>query len=304
MRLIFMGTPHFAVPALQALLDAGHDVVAVYSQPPRPAGRGQQLTPSPVHQLAESHSIPVHTPISLKSEEEQAIFAAYQADAAIVAAYGLLLPQAILDAPKSGCINIHPSNLPRWRGAAPIQRTIMAGDTSTAMCIMQMEAGLDTGPVLSRTPVDIAPGTTGAQLHDQMSALGATCLVDVLATLESITPEVQATEGVTYASKVTKAESPINWAKPAPEIQQHILGLNPAPAANFTFNGEVVKVLRAEAIECHTATPGLLLTNDGVIACGSGALKLIEIQRPGKKPMLLRDALHGWHLAAGTQLEF
>jgi methionyl-tRNA formyltransferase len=293
MRLIFMGTPHFAVPALQALLNGGHEVVAVYSQPPRPAG------------------IPVHTPVSLKGADEQAIFAAYTADAAIVAAYGLLLPQPILDAPKLGCINIHPSDLPRWRGAAPLQRTIMAGDTHTAMCIMQMEAGLDTGPVLLRHPVGLKPETTTAQLHDAMSKLGAECLLKVLADLPGHPPVVQSTDGVTYATKISKAEARLDWRRTAQELQQHVLGLNPAPGANFMHDGEQVKVLQAKAVITPfiQADPGTVISGDGfapvgsLIACGKDALQLIEIQRPGKKALPFEAATLGWPvLTVGTQL--
>ena len=301
MRLIFMGTPHFAVPTLQALIDSAHEVIAVYSQPPRPAGRGQKLTASPVHQLAEAHGITVHTPVSLKNPEAQQIFSAYQADAAIVAAYGLLLPQAILDAPKQGCINIHPSNLPRWRGAAPLQRTIMAGDTETAMCIMQMEAGLDTGPVLLRQPISIPPGTTTAMLHDQMSHLGATSLLKVLNELPALTAQFQSAEGVTYATKISKAEARIDWKQPAQHVQQLVLGLNPAPGAYFSHGGEHIKVLLGEAV-ANQGSPGTLIA-EATIACGEGALRLIEIQRPGKKPQPISEALRGWNFPMGTVLE-
>ncbi len=299
MRLIFMGTPDFAVPTLQALIDAPeYEVVAVYSQPPRPAGRGQKLTPSPVQQLAEAHSIPVHTPITLKTPEAQAIFAAHGADAAIVAAYGLLLPQAILDAPRFGCINLHPSDLPRWRGAAPLQRTIMAGDRHTAMCIMQMEAGLDTGPVLHREPVSLEQGTTAGELHDLMSALGAKCLLQVLREVASGTTRAtpQSEEGVTYAAKITKAEAEIDWQDTAESLQHKILGLNPAPGAWFLHQGEAIKVLRAAPTK-GSAAPGTVLDPTGIIACGTGALRLLEIQRPGKKAMRIEEALRGgWKL--------
>lgn len=300
-----MGTPAFAVPCLQALLDAPeHEILAVYSQPPRPAGRGQKLTPSPIQKLAEAYGIPVHTPASLKEPEALALFSAYRADAAIVAAYGLLLPPPILSAPKHGCINIHPSDLPRWRGAAPIQRTLMAGDTHTAMCIMQMAAGLDTGPVLSREPVELSPRTTAGQLHDLMSALGAKCLLHVLRQIADGTAraEPQTEEGVTYATKITKAEARLDWHEPAVSLMHKIHGLNPAPGAYFTHGGETVKLLRAEAAFAPAATPGTML-EPGLVACGEGALRLLEIQRPGKKPMRIEDALHGWSLVAGTVLE-
>ncbi len=295
-----MGTPAFAMPTLQALLDApDHEVVAVYSQPPRPAGRGQKLTPSPVQTLAESYGIPVHTPVSLKTLETQTLFAAHRADAAIVAAYGLLLPPAILSAPKYGCINIHPSDLPRWRGAAPIQRTLMAGDTTTAMCIMQMASGLDTGPVLSREPVALSAKTTAGELHGLMSALGAKCLLRVLREVADGTAraEPQTEEGVTYAAKINKAEAQLDWREPALALMHKIHGLNPAPGAWFTHANEAIKIFRAEAAFAPAAEPGTIL-EPNLIACGEGALRLIEIQRPGKKAMAMEEALRSWKLTS------
>ena len=288
MRITFMGTPEFAVPTLQALIDSpDHEVVAVYSQPPRPAGRGHHETPSPTHQLALKTGIPVFTPTSLKSPEAQEQFAAHQADLAVVAAYGLLLPQPILDAYPLGCINIHPSDLPRWRGAAPIQRTIMAGDTHSAMCIMQMDAGLDTGDVLLRQPVRVPATTTAGELHDKMAALGAECLLKTLEMHGRLQPYKQSAEGVTYAHKITKDEALIDWTRPAPEILHHIRGMNPYPAAQTDIAGERIKIFAAEL----STAPHAPLT----FACGDGQhLRLTELQRPGKKRMSAEDALRGW----------
>lgn len=298
LRLIFMGSPEFAVPCLQSLIDSPHEVVAVYCQPPRPAGRGHKLRPTPVQALAEQYEIPVHHPTSLKSEAAQAQFAAYQPDAAIVAAYGLLLPQAILDIPARGCINLHPSKLPRWRGAAPLQRTIMAGDSETAMCIMQMEAGLDTGPILHEQPLSIADGTTAGQLHDTMATLAGPAVLKVLA--EQPSPRAQAEQGVTYAAKITKAEAQIDWNQPAPHLRQHILGLSPFPAAWTPYQGETIKILRAELAN-GSGTPGELLDDALTVACGEGALRLTQLQRPGKRVMEAEAFLRGYALPAGER---
>lgn len=288
MRITFMGTPEFAVPTLQALIDSpDHDVVAVYSQPPRPSGRGMRETPSPVHQLAEKHSIPVFTPTSLKSPETQAIFTAHMADIAVVAAYGLLLPQAILDAYPHGCLNIHPSDLPRWRGAAPIQRTIMAGDTLSAMCIMQMNAGLDTGDVLLRQPVRVNDDMTAGELHDKMAALGAECLLKTLELHGRLEPVVQSEDGITYAHKISKDEAMIDWSRSSTDILNHIRGLNPYPAAQCEVAGEIVKVFAAEITSA--AAPLSFM-------CGDGKhLRITELQRAGKKRMSAEDALRGWN---------
>lgn len=300
MKIIFMGTPAFALPSLQALLASEHEVVAVYSQPPRPAGRGQKLTASPVHQLAQVHNIPVFTPTSLKPAEVQTQFAAHRPDAAIVAAYGLLLPQAILDIPRLGCINIHPSDLPRWRGAAPIQRTIMVGDTRTACCIMHMEAGLDSGPVLARTPFAIPEGMNAGALHDAMAEMGAKLLLEVLAS--PLNPQPQPLEGITYAHKITKADQWIDWAQPATHIRQHILGLSPSPAAITSYGNETWKILDAElASGSSTAEAGVLLDNALTVATGHGALRILKLQRPGKAPMLAADFLRGTKLSAGER---
>jgi methionyl-tRNA formyltransferase len=238
MRLVFMGTPAFALPTLAALHESGHEIVAVYSQPPRPAGRGQKETPSPVHQYAAQHGLAVFTPASLKLPEVQQQFAAHHADAAIVAAYGLLLPKPILEAYKLGCINIHPSLLPRWRGAAPIQRTIMAGDKETGITVMQMNEGLDTGDMLMVERYPIAPGTSAGALHDVLAEKAGPLLLKTLAQINTITPVKQPDAGVTYANKITKEEARINWNQPAETIYQHILGLSPSPGASLTYNND------------------------------------------------------------------
>lgn len=304
MRLIFMGTPAFAVPTLQALIGSRHAVIAAYSQPPRPAGRGQKLTPSPVHQLAEQHGIPVLTPTSLKSAEVQEAFCAHAADAAIVAAYGLLLPKPILDAPRLGCINLHPSDLPRWRGAAPIQRTIMAGDRQTALCIMQMDEGLDTGDVLLRQPVTLPEGITAGEWHDRAATESATLLLQALDAVEAGTahPQKQSAEGVTYAHKISKDEARIDWSLPAERLRHHIHGLSPFPGAYFERGGERWKVLRAEGAE-GAGAPGTLLDDRLCVACGEGALRLTLLQRQGKAAMSAEELLRGYPMPAGERLE-
>ncbi|MEO9863132.1 methionyl-tRNA formyltransferase, partial [Yoonia sp.] len=249
MRVIFMGTPDFSVPVLDALVDAGHDVVAVYSQPPRPAGRGKKDRPSPVQARAEALGLPVHHPVSVRNEDAQAVFASHNADIAVVVAYGLILPQVILDTPTHGCLNIHASLLPRWRGAAPIHRAIMAGDAATGVCIMQMEAGLDTGPVLLRQATPIAPAETTGQLHDRLSAMGAALVVEALDRLPELTPETQSEDGVTYAAKIDKAEARVDWDRPAAEVANHICGLSPFPGAWCDVDGERVKLHVAEVID-------------------------------------------------------
>lgn len=313
MKLIFMGTPAFALPALQALIDSDHEVVAVYSQPPRPAGRGQKLRPSAVQTLAEQHGIDVYTPTSLKSEEVQAKFAAHGADAAIVAAYGLILPPAILAACPQGCINIHPSKLPRWRGAAPLQRTIMAGDTETAIVIMQMDAGLDTGDRLAIKDYAITEGMTSGELHDWLAGEAAPLLLDALKQLEQggITPTPQSKKGVTYADKINKEEAAIDWSKSATDIAHHIHGLSPFPGATTMLAGEPIKIYRVaighpeaftEASEGNVIQPGTTLDDQLTIACGQGTLKILQLQRPGSKRLLKDDFLRGHPIGAGTKL--
>lgn len=301
LRVVFMGTPDFAVPTLQALIHSPHEVVAVYSQPPRPAGRGYQLRPSPVHALAESHHVPVHTPTSLKDTATQEMFRSHQADVAIVAAYGLLLPPPILEAYPRGCINIHPSDLPRWRGAAPIQRTIMAGDRTTAMCIMQMNAGLDTGDVLWRKQVDVPDTMTTGELHERMATLGATATLDVLAQIDHLTPHIQSNDGVTYAKKIDKAEAMIDWNQPAGAIYNQIRGLNPHPAATAQINGETVKIYAAQMVDGR-GEAGSTLDNALTIACGDGAIRLLELQRPNKNRMSAEALLRGFDVPAGIKL--
>jgi methionyl-tRNA formyltransferase len=285
---------------LQALLAAGHEVLCVYSQPPRPAGRGKALRLSPVHELAAAQALMVRTPASLKDPDEQAEFAALGADAAVVVAYGLLLPKAILNAPRMGCFNIHASLLPRWRGAAPIQRAIMAGDALTGISIMRMEEGLDTGPVCARREAAITPSTTAGELHDELARLGARLMLDVLARpkLEFIP---QATEGVTYARKIDKAEAAIDWSRSAAELRNHIHGLSPFPGAWCMHQGTRIKVLRCEAVQGDGA-PGTVLDAQLTIACGSGALRLLELQREGKGPMDAATFVRGFALAAGARL--
>ncbi|AXC48487.1 methionyl-tRNA formyltransferase [Paracoccus suum] len=290
MRVIVMGTPDFTVPALRALA-ARHDVVCVYSQPARPAGRGQVPRPSPVARAAEALGIEVRTPAKLRDAPAQAEFAALGADVAVVAAYGLILPQAILDAPRLGCLNIHASLLPRWRGAAPIHRAILAGDAETGVAIMQMEAGLDTGPVLAEARTTICPQDTTADLHDRLSAMGAELIVDVLDRLPL--PAVpQPAEGVTYAAKIDKAEARIDWSRPAAEVDRLIRGLSPFPGAWTMAGGERLKLLRSRVVP-GSGAPGTML--DGLkIACGTGAIEVLEAQREGKRATLAAEVLRGW----------
>ena len=294
MRVVFMGTPEFSVPALQAIA-ARHKVVCVYSQPPRAAGRGQKPRPSPVQAAAEAMGIPVRTPVRLKGAEEQAEFAALGADVAVVVAYGLILPQPVLDAPRLGCLNIHASLLPRWRGAAPIHRAVMAGDAETGVAIMQMEAGLDTGPVLAEARTPIGPEETTADLHDRLSRMGAALIVDVLDRLPL--PAVpQPAEGVTYAAKIDKAEARIDWTRPAAEVDRLIRGLSPFPGAWCMAGGERLKLLRSRLAEGRGA-PGEVL-GGLTVACGAGAVEITELQREGKRPMPAAEALRGMALPA------
>ena len=291
MRVIFMGTPAFSVPALDALVKAGHEVVCVYSQPPRPVGRGKKDRPSPVQARAEALGLPVRHPTSLRSAEAQADLAALQADIAVVVAYGLILPQAVLDAPEHGCLNIHASLLPRWRGAAPIHRAIMAGDAESGVCIMQMEAGLDTGPVLLREATPIGAEETTADLHDRLSAMGAGLIVQTLRDLPDLSPAPQPDEGVTYASKIDKAEARIDWTQPATQIDQQIRGLSPFPGAWTELVGERIKLLRSR-VTTGRGSAGQVLEGF-TVACGEGAIEVTELQRAGKKPMTVQAALLG-----------
>jgi methionyl-tRNA formyltransferase len=307
LRIVFMGTPEFSVPTLAEILGAGHEVAAVYTQPPRPAGRGMAESKSAVHRFAESTAIPVRTPKSLKSEAEQRAFAALNADAAVVVAYGLLLPAPVLAAPRLGCFNLHASALPRWRGAAPIQRAIMAGDTETAATVMRMEQGLDTGPVCLAEPVAIPPDMTAAELHDVLARRGASLMVRALGALERglLACAPQATSGVTYAAKIDKAEARIDFAKPAREVHNHIRGLSPYPGAWFETDTqgkrERIKVLRAH-LAAGQGRPGTVLDDQLTVACGEGAVRLGELQRAGKRPMRAGELLLGFPLPPGTVL--
>lgn len=292
MRVIFMGTPQFSVPVLNEIIAAGHDIVAVYSQPPRPRGRGQKLQPSPVNAFAQSHGLPVRTPLNFKDENDVAAFAALDADIAVVVAYGLLLPQAILDAPALGCINLHTSQLPRWRGAAPIQRAIMAGDQTTAVQIMQMEKGLDTGPILLSEIVEITDHETGDSLTDKLSYIGADMMPRILAALSrgGVVPTTQSQDGVTYAKKFDSAEARIDWSKTATEIDCHIRGLSSIPGAWFEMelDGNLIRIktfMSSLGAACPDAKIGeIIATTDGIdIACGDGnAVRLLTIQKAGK----------------------
>jgi methionyl-tRNA formyltransferase len=311
MRVVFMGTPDFSVAALRSLLNAGHEIVAAYSQPPRPAGRGMGERRSPVHEFAAAANIPVFTPRSLRTAEAQAEFGRHFADVAVVVAYGLILPKAILEAPRHGCLNIHASALPRWRGAAPIQRAIMAGDTETGVMIMQMDEGLDTGPVCLGERIPIGQDATAGELHDQLSELGGRLIVEALAQLEAgrLERTPQREEGTTYASKIDKAETHIDFSRPAAEVHNHIRGLSPFPGAWFETQvggkPERIKVLRS-ALKGRSAgaqSPGTVIDDQLAIACGDGrSVHLVEVQRAGKKPMSAAELLRGFTLPIGTRL--
>jgi len=308
LRVIFMGTPEFSAATLKAIVEAGHEVVAAYSQPPRPAGRrGLELKKSPVHELAENLGIEVRTPVSLKGEAEQAAFRELKADVAVVVAYGLLLPKPILEGTRLGAYNGHASLLPRWRGAAPIQRAIMAGDAETGMMIMKMDEGLDTGPVALTERVAIDPDMTAGDLHDALRDVGARLMVEALGRLEAgdLPTIAQATEGATYAAKISKDETRIDWAKPAHEVHDRIRGLSPFPGAwceaNIGGKPERLKLLRS-IIGDGTGIPGTILDDRLTIACGSGAVRLVEVQRAGGKPMAAETFLRGAGLAKGDLL--
>ncbi len=290
-----MGTPAFSVPVLKALA-AQHEIAAVYSQPPRPAGRGKADRKSPVQLCAEDLGLTVRYPALLRSEEAQHDFELLRSDVAVVVAYGLILPSPILAAPKHGCLNIHASLLPRWRGAAPIHRAIMAGDAESGVCIMQMEAGLDTGPVLLRETVQIGAEETTSDLHDRLSGMGARLIVAALDRLDDLVPEVQPLEGVTYATKIDKAEARVDWSRPAVEVDRLIRGLSPFPGAWCDVGGERLKLLRSR-LATGSGTPGQVL-HGLTIACGDGAVEILEAQREGKKPAMAQDLLRGFTLPA------
>ena len=301
MRLVFMGTPDFAVPTLDALIAAGHDVAAVYSQPPRPAGRGKGLKPSPVHQAAEAAGIAVRTPLSLRDPAAQADFAALGLDAAIVAAYGLILPVPILEAPRFGCLNVHASLLPRWRGAAPIQRAILAGDARTGVTIMQMERGLDTGPMLAVRETEI-DGKTAGELTAELAGIGGALMCETLGHLSDIDPVIQPEGGVTYAAKIDKAEAKLDFTRDAAEVERQIRAFNPAPGAYFELQGERIKV-HAAAISGLSGAPGEVLDHGLTIACASGSIVPTLVQRAGRAPMLPAELLRGFPIPAGTRLK-
>ena len=306
MKIAFLGTSEFAVPALQALVDAGHDVAAVYTRAPKPAGRGQQERKTPVHVLADTLGLAVRTPKSLKSDAEAEAFRALDLDAAVVVSYGHILTKAFLDAPVLGCVNIHGSLLPRWRGAAPIHRAILAGDAETGVTTMLMDEGLDTGPMLlaERTPISAAD--TAETVHDRLAALGATLIVSTLDGLvrKSIDPTVQPQDGVTYAHKLGKEEGVLDWRRPAGELERKVRAFHPWPGTSFELNGERIKVLEAGLALAAGAPGTLAISRDGfpVVACGSGGLKLLKLQRPGKSAVAADAFLRGFNLPAGTVL--
>ncbi|QXF12741.1 methionyl-tRNA formyltransferase [Sphingopyxis terrae] len=305
MRIVFMGTPPFAVPTLAALHAAGHEIVAVYTQPPRPAQRGKKLQQSAVHLWAEAHGLPVRTPKSLRTEEAQGEFAALDLDVAVVAAYGLILPQAILDAPREGCLNVHGSILPRWRGAAPVQRAILAGDSETGVTIMQMDAGLDTGGMrlIGRTPV---ADKTAGELTDELAAMGAALMVKVLADLSACPPAPQPDDGATYAAKIDKSEARLDFLVSATQTERQIRAFNPAPGAFFELEGERYKILAADVVHpadtVAGAAPGVTLDDTLTIACNPGAIRATRVQRAGKPAMDAAELLRGRPIAAGTRL--
>ena len=304
LRIVYMGTPDFAVGPLKALIEAGHEICAVYCQPPRRAGRGQKLQLSPVHAFAEAHSITVQTPRRLRSPDDQAAFAALNADLGVVAAYGLILPTAVLDAPKHGCINIHASLLPRWRGAAPIQHAILAGDTVSGVTTMQMDEGLDTGDMLLQGQVPITDETTASTLHDALAALGAELIVETVRQVEAekLTAQPQPDDGVTYAAKLTREDGRLDWRRPALELERQIRALTPWPGTWFEHEETVLKISAADIVVNQRGTPGTVLDDDLTIACGEAALRPTRIQRPGKAPMATADLLRGYSIPAGTQL--
>ncbi len=298
MRIVFMGTPDFSVAALRALLTAGHDITTVYTQPPRPAGRGKKDRPSPVQKFAEKNGLKVRHPLNFKEQQDIDAFAALKADVAVVVAYGLILPQVILDAPKHGCLNIHASLLPRWRGAAPIHRAIMAGDTETGVGIMQMEAGLDTGPVLLEKTIAIEESDTTGSLQDKLMWLGAKSIVEALDNLEDLTPVPQSEDGVTYAKKIDKAEARINWNQSAETVKNHIHGLSPFPGAWTEVNGERLKILSA-TLNDKSGEAGTKIADPLVIACADGSLSITKAQRAGKGPMDIQDLMRGFEIKNG-----
>lgn len=305
LRIIFMGTPEYSVPALRSILAAGHEVVAVYSQPPRPSGRGHKLVKSAVHQIAEEYGIPVYTPVSLRNEEAQKQFASFQADVAVVVVYGLILPKAILDAPKYGCLNIHASLLPRWRGAAPIQRAMLAGDHETGVTIMQMDEGLDTGDMLLQDVIPITTSSSSSELHERIFEMGSKLILEVLHELETgdLDPQKQPAEGVSYAQKLTREEGLLSWDQSADILERKVRALNPWPGVWFEYKGERIKVLEAEVAHLpYQGKIGEVLDDALTVACGEHSLRLLKVQRAGGKPMGVRDFINGTHIKIGDML--
>jgi methionyl-tRNA formyltransferase len=304
LRIVYMGTPDFAVGPLAALIEAGHQVCCVYSQPPRPSGRGHKVTPSPVHAFAEARGIEVRTPRRLRAAEDQAAFAALKADVAIVAAYGLILPKPVLDAPKFGCINIHASLLPRWRGAAPIQHAILAGDAESGVTVMQMDEGLDTGAMLLKGQVAITGETTATSLHDALANMGSRLIVEAIAELEAgtLVATPQPESGVTYAAKLSRDDGRLDWRRPADALERQVRALTPWPGTWFLHGDTVLKVSAAETVAEAGGQPGAVIDDALTIACGQGGLRLLRVQRPGKAPMAAADLLRGYALPSGTVL--
>jgi methionyl-tRNA formyltransferase len=305
LRLVFMGSPDFAVPVLGALMEAGHEIACVYAQPPRPAGRGHQERPAPVHAFAAERGLAVRTPVSLKkSEAEQDAFVALGADAAVTAAYGLILPKRVVEAPRLGCLNVHASQLPRWRGAAPIQRAILAGDAETGVTLMRMDEGLDTGPILLMERVPITPDTTAGTLHDALAEVGARLAVEGLAGLAEgrIVPRPQPTEGATYAAKLEREESRLDWRLPAADLERRVRAFQPSPGAWCEVAGSRVKVLAARVLPGAGQPPGTVVDDALTVACGEGALRLERVQREGKAPAEAAAFLRGFAVPAGSRL--
>ncbi|MGQ0665192.1 MAG: methionyl-tRNA formyltransferase [Pseudomonadota bacterium] len=304
MRLVFMGTPWFAVPALRALIEAGHELAGVWAAPPRPAGRGQRLRPSPVDEFAHAGGLAVATPASLKGEAAASALAALKPEVAVVVAYGLILPKAVLAVPRHGCLNIHASLLPRWRGAAPIQHAILAGDTETGITIMEMDEGLDTGAILLQEKIPIPGDATARSLSEALAAMGARLIVEALRRLAAgdLTPRPQAQDGVTHAAKLARDDGRLDWRQPAAALARRVRALDPWPGAWFEFGADRIKVLAAEIAAASAGAPGTALDDSLTIACGAGALRLLEVQRPGRAPMAAEDFLRGHPIPAGARL--